>query len=391
MSKLEELILKYCPDGVERVLVGSLIDLYTGVQLNKSEMHEIGSFPVINGGVNPSGYIEQFNEEADTITVSQGGASAGYVNYITSNFWAGAHCFVVKPSERKVNKRYLYNFLKNEEYALQHTQQGAGIPSVNRDTINSLLIPLPPLPVQEEIVRILDSMVDLQNNIEAELKERKKQFEIYRSRLLENGAILSSEKYSCFKCLDIAQYIRGVTYNKEQESIKSLDSIPVLRANNITLQTNRINFDEVKYIKKDARVKPEQYLKQNDIFICAGSGSKEHVGKVAFVEKDLNYCFGGFMAVIRAKERILPRYLYYHFLGNRFNDYLKKSLNSTTINNLNSSVINGFTIPLPSLPVQEEIVRILDSMTALQDNLEAELIERRKQYEYYRNKILSFE
>lgn len=147
-------------------------------------MQEKGSFPVINGGINPSGYIEQFNEDANTITISQGGASAGYVNYITSKFWAGAHCFVIKPDEQKVNKRYLYNFLKNEEYGLQNTQQGAGIPSVNRETINSLTIPLPPLPVQEEIVRILDSMTALQDNLEAELAERRKQYEYYRNKLL---------------------------------------------------------------------------------------------------------------------------------------------------------------------------------------------------------------
>lgn len=389
MSKLEELILKYCPDGVERIKLGDCCNLKRGSTITAKDAIE-GDIPVIAGGKTPAYYHNASNRTGETITIAGSGAYAGFVAYWNKPIFV-SDAFTVAPKDNGLLVKYIYYFLINIQEQIYNTKRGSGVPHVQPSSIDSFSIPLPPLPVQEEIVRILDSMVDLQNNIEAEIKERKKQFEIYRSRLLENGSILSSEKYSCFKCLDIAQYIRGVTYNKEQESIKSLDSIPVLRANNITLQTNRINFDEVKYIKKDARVKPEQYLKQNDIFICAGSGSKEHVGKVAFVEKDLNYCFGGFMAVIRAKERILPRYLYYHFLGNRFNDYLKKSLNSTTINNLNSSVINGFTIPLPPLPVQEEIVRILDSMTALQDNLEAELAERRKQYEYYRNKILSFE
>lgn len=189
---------------------------------------------------------------------------------------------------------------------------------------------------------------------------------------------------------EVATYTRGVSYNKGQESQTSIGAIPILRANNITLQKNSINFEDVKYIKKDVRVKPEQYLKKNDIFICAGSGSKEHVGKVAFVEKDLNYCFGGFMAVIRTKVEILPRFLYHNFIGSRFNEYLIDSLNSTTINNLNSTIINNYLIPLPPLPVQEEIVCILDAMSDLVTNLDAEISARQKQYEHAREKLLTF-
>ena len=74
-------------------------------------MNDVGSYPVINGGINPSGYIEQYNTSENTITISQGGASAGYVNYQTIKFWAGAHCYTVKPNSI-VNNRYLYHFLK---------------------------------------------------------------------------------------------------------------------------------------------------------------------------------------------------------------------------------------------------------------------------------------
>lgn len=186
-------------------------------------------------------------------------------------------------------------------------------------------------------------------------------------------------------------YTRGVTYSKEQESHTADNAIPILRANNITLQNNCINFDDVKYIQKSVRVKPEQYLKQNDIFICAGSGSKEHVGKVAFVKENLTYCFGGFMAVIRVKENVLPKYIYYNFVASRFNNYLRECLNSTTINNLNSAIISNFSIPLPPLSIQQEIVAKLDKMEELVSNIENELTDRKKQYEYYRDKLLTFE
>ena len=97
MSKIDELIQEYCPDGVEHKLLGDFCEITKGVQFNKSDMNVEGSYPVINGGINPSGYIEQFNQEENTITISQGGASAGYVNWLSVKFWAGAHCWIIKP------------------------------------------------------------------------------------------------------------------------------------------------------------------------------------------------------------------------------------------------------------------------------------------------------
>ena len=86
MSRLNELIQQYCPDGVEYKKLGEVCDIHKGVQFNKTDMKEEGSYPVLNGGINPSGYVEVFNEEKETITISQGGASAGYVNFIMTRF-----------------------------------------------------------------------------------------------------------------------------------------------------------------------------------------------------------------------------------------------------------------------------------------------------------------
>lgn len=190
---------------------------------------------------------------------------------------------------------------------------------------------------------------------------------------------------------EICEYVRGVTYNKSQEAMPGdLNTKKVLRANNITLETNELNFDDVKEISADVKIKPTQYLKKNDILICAGSGSKEHIGKVAYITKNMEYTFGGFMAVIRCSERIMSRFLFHVLTSNMFLEYLKKALNTATINNLNANVISHFLIPLPPLPVQQEIVRILDHFTALTAELTAELTARRKQYEYYRDELLTF-
>ena len=196
---------------------------------------------------------------------------------------------------------------------------------------------------------------------------------------------------------DIGIYVRGLVYNKSSESSDG-QGYKVLRANNITLSENSLNFDDVKIVNFDTKVKKDQKLRCNDILISAASGSREHVGKVAFIEADIDYYFGGFMGVIRCSTSMIPRYAFHILTSQHFKIYLDEMLNSSTINNLNSAVMGDFKFPIPcpdnpqkSLEIQAEIVRILDAMTAHTAELTAELTARKKQYNYYRDKLLSFE
>ncbi|HDZ8320232.1 TPA: restriction endonuclease subunit S [Enterobacter kobei] len=196
---------------------------------------------------------------------------------------------------------------------------------------------------------------------------------------------------------EVAKYIRGLTYSKSNESADG-QGYRVLRANNITLSSNCLNLNDVKVVKFDTKVKCSQKLYKDDILISAASGSREHVGKVAYIESDIDYYFGGFMGVIRCDEKLNPRYLFHVLTSDIFQKYLDEMLNSSTINNLNSAVMGRFKIPIPcpnkpdkSLAIQSEIVRILDKFTALTAELTAELTMRKKQYNYYRDQLLSFD
>ncbi|ELY4229587.1 restriction endonuclease subunit S [Cronobacter malonaticus] len=196
---------------------------------------------------------------------------------------------------------------------------------------------------------------------------------------------------------EVAKYIRGLTYSKSNESADG-QGYRVLRANNITLSSNCLNLNDVKLVKFDTKVKDSQKLYKDDILISAASGSREHVGKVAYIESDIDYYFGGFMGVVRCDEKLNPRYLFHVLTSDIFQKYLDEMLNSSTINNLNSAVMGGFKIPIPcpnkpdkSLAIQSEIVRILDKFTALTAELTAELTMRKKQYNYYRDQLLSFD
>ena len=202
---------------------------------------------------------------------------------------------------------------------------------------------------------------------------------------------LCPEGVEFVKFKDCCDYIRGITYNKSKEENNSdAPAWKVLRANNITLSNNQLNFNDVKRVSIEVKVKESQKLKKGDLLICAGSGSKDHIGKVAYIEDDIDYTFGGFMAVIRSTS-VNTRFLFHILTGNSFKQYLSLALNSSTINNLNSSVMGNFEFPLPPIEVQTEIVRILDKFTSLEAELEAELDCRKRQYEYYRDKLLSFD
>lgn len=151
-------------------------------------MLDVGSYPVLNGGISPSGFAEIYNEEANTITISQGGASAGYVNWMGCKFYAGAHCFVVKTNSELLNNRYMYFVLKNSEQKLMQSKHGAGIPGLNSSKVKNLVIPIPSMEEQERVVGILDKfdrlVNDISEGIPAEIKARRQQYEYYRDMLL---------------------------------------------------------------------------------------------------------------------------------------------------------------------------------------------------------------
>ncbi len=185
---LKTLLQTLAPKGVEFRKLGEVINILKGKQLNKELLLDYGEYLVMNGGIHASGYWNEYNTDYPKIIISQGGASAGYVNYMTSKFWAGAHCYAIELNSEKLNYKFLYYFLKNSQTILMKSQFGAGIPALNKADIETLTIPIPPLEIQQEIVKILDQFLvlttDLLAGIPAEIEARKKQYEYYREKLL---------------------------------------------------------------------------------------------------------------------------------------------------------------------------------------------------------------
>ena len=180
MNILEE--IQNC--SVEWKELGEVCSVKKGKQLNKNLLTEDGLYPAYNGGQTYSGRTNDYNVGANTIIVSQGGASAGFVNFVDTKFWANAHCYYILPDETRVNNRFVYHFVKMNQKYLMDFQHGAGIPALKSDKLTKLLIPIPPLEIQEKIVQILDKFTDYVTELTSELTSRKKQYSFYRDKLL---------------------------------------------------------------------------------------------------------------------------------------------------------------------------------------------------------------
>ena len=371
MSKIDDLIAKCCPNGIEYCKLEKLATIDTGKQLNKELLFDSGKYPVMNGGIYPSGRYDEYNSEKNNVAISQGGASAGYVNWMTENFWAGAHCYVLTFITDNILKKYVYYILKNHQDEFMKSQQGAGIPSLSRKKLNELQVPVPPLAVQEEIVNILDSFTLLEAELEAELEARKKQYEHYRDKLL-NFADISQGGVRTMAINQLCEVSRGRVMSKDylRENIGDYPVYSSQTANNGELgKINTFDYDG-------------EYLTWTTDGANAGSVFYRN-GKFSVT----NVC-----GLLKSKTNdVSMKYLSY-CLGNVAKKYVNEGMGNPK---LMSNVMEKIKVPVPPLAEQERIVSILDKFDALvndiSDGLPAEINARRQQYEYYRNKLLNFE
>ena len=145
------------PDWAQKRL-DEISDIKKGKQLNKSELTELGAYPCINGGVNPSGYTENWNRNENTITISEGGNSCGYVNYLKTKFWCGGHCYSLLNLSELVFDTFLFQLLKNNEQKIMRLRVGSGLPNIQLKEISKIILRLPILDEQKKIADFLSSI-----------------------------------------------------------------------------------------------------------------------------------------------------------------------------------------------------------------------------------------
>jgi type I restriction enzyme S subunit len=158
---------KVFPEWEEKKL-GQTGNIKKGKQLNKEELTLSGTYPCQNGGISPSGYTEEYNTVGNTITISEGGNSCGYVNYMQSKFWCGGHCYSILELKKEVNALFLFQYLKFNEYGIMRLRVGSGLPNIQKKDLLMFEVKLPCIEEQTKIANFLSA---IDRNIELVTKK----------------------------------------------------------------------------------------------------------------------------------------------------------------------------------------------------------------------------
>ena len=165
----------------DEIRLKSISKINKGKQLNKEHMLEIGKFYVLNGGQEPSGYTDSWNTSENTITISEGGNSCGFVNFNTEKFWSGGHCYYLNKLSENIDVYYLYSYLKFIEPQIMRLRVGSGLPNIQKGDIENIKIKI--LPKKEQI-KISNLLLSTDNKISS-IESQKDSFEIFKKGLLQ--------------------------------------------------------------------------------------------------------------------------------------------------------------------------------------------------------------
>lgn len=367
MNRLDELIAKLCPNGVEYKRIDEICDISRGRVMSKDYIQaNQGEYPVYSSQTENDGElgkISSFDYEGEYLTWTTDGANAGSVFYRNGRFSITNVCGLLKVNKDDVITRYIYHSLQIE--APTYVNRGMGNPKLMSNVMARIKLAVPPLEVQREIIRILDNFTSLKAELQAELQARKKQYEYYRDELL-----------------------------------KSQESIPTKR------------LGDTCRMKSGKAIKANMLSAEPDnehLYPCYGGngirgyiGTKSHNGQFPIIGRqgalcgNVNYAEGEFYAtehavVVESLGEYNQRYLFYLLTAMNLNQYKSQGAQP----GLAVGNIENLTAPVPTIEIQERIVNVLDNFekicSDLNIGLPAEIEARQKQYEYYRDALLSFD
>lgn len=400
MSKLNDLIKEMCPNGVEYKKVWQIttwdkkynsVDKYMQPKIIKynyllaNQLNEIivdnGDVFILETGINNT--KKYTNEDlagdnlcnGEIIAIPWGGTPN--VKYYNGKFVTGDNRIAVSNDINVLNTKFLYYIFENKMNEIADFYRGSGIKHPEMKKVLNLDIPVPPIKVQEEIVKILDKFSKLEAELEAELEARKSQYEFWREKLLNTGN--SNQEYITLGDIGKVCMCKRIMKNETSDS----GDVPFYKIGTFGKQADAyISYDIFNDYKKRF-----SYPKKGEILVsCSGTIGRS----VVFDGEDAYFQDSNIVWLSNGESKVLNKFLYYFYQTSPWN-----ISDGGTIKRLYNNQFISAKVPLYSLEEQKKIVNILERFDKLINDitvgLPAEIELRRKQYEYYRNKLLSFE
>ena len=359
MSKLNDLITKLCPDGVEYKTLKDVLTIKNGRDYKSFNQ---GSVPVYgSGGIMT--YVDTYAYDGPSVLIPRKG-SLSNVFYVEGQFWTVDTIFYTIINESQVLPKYVFYYLKNAH--LEKLNQAGGVPSLSQGVLYPYPIPVPPLPVQSEIVRILDTFTELEAELEAELADRIEQYEYFRARLFDDKNLerMDGGKIEHDTVNSLVDVITPTAKIKKNE-YKEVGLFPVIDQGMNTVIAGYTD---------NANALPDNE------WVLFG----DHTCSLKYFDGRFVQGADG-LKILKAHDNVLPKFVFYALknLNVSSNEYAR-----------HWTSFKKNELPVPSLATQERIVDILDRFdtltTSLTKGIPAEIAMRREQYEYWRSRILDF-
>ncbi len=398
MSRIDELIAELCPDGVEyhRFSDDCTLKARVGWQrLTKAEQMPTGDYMLVTGtDFTPSNevdystcsYVSKNRYDQDEniqlkngdVLITKDGTlgKVAVVGNLPKPATLNGGVFVVRSKDGKLYNRYIAHYLQSSYFkrAVDSQKTGSTISHLTQGLFSRLEIPVPPIEVQREIVRILDTFTELTDELTAKLAEevsaRKQQYAYYRDRLLslESLEALDGKPVEMVRLGDVSRVLRGKRLTKKQ--LQEDGKFPVFHGG-----LSPIGFFSEK--NRDAKC----------VMVINVGASAGTVGysDCDFWSSDGCYC-------LENSSRMAPRFLYAVLKSKEYE--IQSKVRHAGIPTLDAKILECLEIPIPSLETQQKAVDILDRFdaltTSLTDGLPAEIEARKTQYAYYRDRLLDF-